>query len=301
MAGHGAGLGLRGPLADHDLRPHEALAASTRAGTRHAQRASRSQAGRKLTAQRSTTLHVERLVDRLVRDPHRGIIGKVNREPVRDLLGAPRSRPATILPTTVAPADPAHPGSRDARAVRGRDRPREPLLHVPPQRLVRRELGRPRTTRAPIGVPLRRRGAVVERATAGRGVPTQLARDRRRRTPKPPRDLPHSRAAHAKQRDLFPLAERQVASRRRPQADRSHPATLAEPPDADRRRHARRPRRLLARAASRDRPPEPLPLLPPPHRRPTRRPHPRPPRTIRRTTPNCSHRNPPHRGVARTT
>src|SRR6266571_3628368 len=227
----------------------------------------------------------------------RGIIGEVEREPVRDLLGTPRARPATIVPPTMAAADPAHGGTSDARAVRRRDRPREPLLHVPPQRLVRRELGRLRSTRAPIGVPLRRRGTVLKPAAAGRGVPTQLTRDRRRRTPKPPRDLPHSCAAHAKQRDLLPLAERQVTARRRPQADRRHPATLAEPPDADRRRHARRRGRLLARAPGRDRPPEPLPLLPPRHRRPTRRPHRRPPRTIRRPTPNRSHRNPPREGV----
>ncbi len=35
VAGHGAILGLGGPLADHDLRPHEALAAAARAGARH--------------------------------------------------------------------------------------------------------------------------------------------------------------------------------------------------------------------------------------------------------------------------
>ncbi|MGH7477959.1 MAG: hypothetical protein ACRELD_16995, partial [Longimicrobiales bacterium] len=42
-------------------------------------------------------------------------------------------------PTTVAPADPAHPGPSDAGAVRGRDHPREPLLNVPAQRHVRGE------------------------------------------------------------------------------------------------------------------------------------------------------------------
>ena len=220
---------------------------------------------------------------------------------MRDLLRAPRARPAPILAATVAAADPTHRRPGDAGAVRHPDRPRESLPHVAPQPLVGCELGRLRPTSPSVGVPLRRRGAVLEPTAAGRGVPPQLARDRRRRTTEPPRDLPHARAAHAKQRDLFTLTERQVAARRRPHTDRWHPATLAEPPDADGHRHARRCGRLLARAPRRDRPPEPLPLLPPPHRRPTRRPHPRPSRTIRRTTPNRSHRNPPHRGVARTT
>jgi len=161
------------------------------ARTRHPQRPSRAQPGRELAAQRATALHVERLVDRLVRDPHRGIIREVEREPVGDLLGAPRLRPAPILAATVAAADPAHLGSGDARAVRGRDDPGEPLLHIPPQRLVRGQLGRLRSPRAPVSVPLRGRCPVLEPTAAGRGVAVQLARDRRRRTPKPPRDLPH--------------------------------------------------------------------------------------------------------------
>src|SRR6266508_3767490 len=233
MAGHGPVGRLGGPLADHDLRPHEALAAFTRASARHPQRAPRAQAGRQLAAQRAAALHVERLVDRLVRDPHRGIIGKVDREPVRDLLRAPRARPAPILAATVAAADPTHRRPGDAGAVRHPDRPRESLPHVAPQPLVGCELGRLRPTSPSVGVPLRRRGAVLEPTAAGRGVPPQLARDRRRRTTEPPRDLPHARAAHAKQRDLFTLTERQVAARRRPHTDRWHPATLAEPPDAD--------------------------------------------------------------------
>ena len=50
-------------------------AAGARPG--HAQRPAGAQTRRQLAAQRATALHVQGLVDRLVRDPHRLIIGEV--------------------------------------------------------------------------------------------------------------------------------------------------------------------------------------------------------------------------------
>src|SRR5215218_8506725 len=122
-------------------------------------------------------------------------------------------------------------------------------------------------------MPLRGAGPILEPTATGRGIATQLPRDRRRRTPEPPRDLPHAATTRAKKSDLLPLAERQVTPRRRAQGDRWHPATLPKPADANRSRHARLGRRRLARQAASDRRPEPLAVLLPPRRRTSRRPH----------------------------
>ena len=73
----GAVLGLGGSLADHDLRGDELLAASSAARPRHPQRPAGAKTGGQLAAQRTAALHVERLVDRLMGDPHRLIIREV--------------------------------------------------------------------------------------------------------------------------------------------------------------------------------------------------------------------------------
>src|SRR4029453_10184222 len=142
----------------------------------------------------------------------------------------------------------------------------------------------------PLGIPLSRRGPILQPATAGRGVAAQLARDRRRRPIDPPGDLAHPAALSVEDRDLLALSERQVAPRQRRPADRWHPATLTKPPDADRRRHPGGPPALVARHPAGDRRPEPLPILTPRHRRPTRGTHRRSPRPIRPTPPRPSHR-----------
>ena len=97
------------------------------------QRPAGPQARDELPFERATALHVERLIDRLVRDPHRLIIGEVDPQPVRDLLRAPRRRPPTVLaPRLVAtlprrwsqaPAPPSRPaGEPDRRAAPARTR-----------------------------------------------------------------------------------------------------------------------------------------------------------------------------------
>jgi hypothetical protein len=101
-------LGLARPLADHDLVRHEPLAATSSPGAGDAQRPPSPQTRRQLAPQRAAALHIERLIDRLMRDAHRLIIGVVQAQPVGDLLRAPRPRPAPILPAPVTTADPRH-------------------------------------------------------------------------------------------------------------------------------------------------------------------------------------------------
>jgi hypothetical protein len=81
---------LGGPLADHDLGGDEVLAAAAaaHAGAGHAQRPAGAQARSAHVAALSTQ-HKQRLVDRLVEDAHRFIIGEVQTQSVGDLLRAP--------------------------------------------------------------------------------------------------------------------------------------------------------------------------------------------------------------------
>ena len=82
-------LDLGGPLPDQDFGSDKRLTATTAAGPWHAQRLPGAQAGRQFAAQCPPPLDVQRLVDSLVRDPHRDVIGILYPEAVGDLLRAP--------------------------------------------------------------------------------------------------------------------------------------------------------------------------------------------------------------------
>ena len=82
-------LDLGGPLPDQDFGSDKRLAVTTAAGPWHAQRLPGAQAGRQFAAQCPPPLDVQRLVDSLVRDPHRDVIGILYPEAVGDLLRAP--------------------------------------------------------------------------------------------------------------------------------------------------------------------------------------------------------------------
>jgi hypothetical protein len=100
--------------------------------------------------------------------------------------------------------------------------------------------------------------------------------------------------------DLLSLGEGQVPPRQRRRADRSHPATLTEPPAPHSRRQPGLRRSILAREPTSDRRPEHPPMLTPPTRRPTRRPHRQPSRRHSCPTSWSPHEPPPTRGVATT-
>ncbi len=110
MPGHGAVLGLGRPLADHDLGADEILATPLGARSGHAQGPPGAQARDQLAAKSAAALNIERLVDGLMGDPHRLIIGEIADKAVGDLLRAPRSGPRPIFTAAVAAADPSDVG-----------------------------------------------------------------------------------------------------------------------------------------------------------------------------------------------
>ena len=262
---------------------------------RHPQRPPGAQAGGQLALQRPPALDVERLVDRLMADPHRRVIRVVQPQALGDLLRAPRHSPSTVLPRPVPASLPGHgwPGNRGP--ARGGDMARQPLLHVGPQHRVRRELRRLRATGRPLRVPLGRGRPVLEAATPRRRIAPQLPRDRGRRPPEPAGHLAHAVTLRPQQGDLLPFREGQVAPgerlRRPRQVRRRHPARLPEPAEPDRLRDPHLHRRVLARQTCRDERPEPPPILTPRYPRPPRRPQLTPQGPIR--TPPTRHRNRP--------
>ena len=68
------------------------------------------------------------------------VIGKIDPEPVRDLLGAPRCCPPSILSWPVTATDPAHLGSWHELAIRAGDNATETILNVLAKLVVLSEL-----------------------------------------------------------------------------------------------------------------------------------------------------------------
>ena len=293
-------LRLGGPLADHDLVADEVLAA-LRASPRDPERPASPQARNELPLQRPAALDVERLIDRLVRDPHRVIIGEVDAQPVGDLLRAPGARPPAVLTPRLVPPVP-RPGRRPRHRgpVRPANLPRQPFLHVLPQPLVTYELRGLRTPSHHLRLPLRDRRPILQLPAASGRIASQLSGDRRWRAPDPPGDLTHTSTLRSEQRDLLPLSKRQVAPRQRGERNSWHPATVPKPPDTNRLRDPRELGGLHRRHPVADRQPEHRTIRPTRHRRPPRRPHHRPPRQLRRPSVRPAHRNPPGSSVATT-
>ena len=122
----------------HDVGADKLLAATTAASPRHAQRPPGAQACRQLAAQRPPPLDIQRLVDGLVRDPHRCIVWILYPDPMGDLLRAPRRRPRSVLAAAMtAPTPGAHVRARHRRPVLSHDRACKAVLHVAPQPIVR--------------------------------------------------------------------------------------------------------------------------------------------------------------------
>jgi hypothetical protein len=172
---HGSVVGFGWPLTDEDLIADEALTPCASARPRDAERTTGAEASGEFTPQRSSTLDEQRLVDRLMRDPHGRIIGEIELEPVGNLLGAPGRRPASVLASSVTPTDPPHIGTCQERPVEFADRARQGILHVLAECLVDGKLRQFRSPRTPICMPLGRQGTIVEIATARRGIPSQPA------------------------------------------------------------------------------------------------------------------------------
>ena len=293
VAWHCPVVGLGGALADHDLGADEGAAPLLGPGPGDSQRSPGSPTRHKLAPERTPALHIGRLVDGFVRDSHGLIVGEVDPEPVRDLLGTPRRCPPSILSGPVTATDPAHLGSWHQLAIRSSDLPTQTIRHIVAKGVVRGELRDLRAAGTPLCVPLRSRCPINHTTTTSRRVAAQLTRNRRRATTQAATDLTHPNTLRIKYGDLFPLRKRQITPRHRTQTDRRHPTSLAEPSRPNRRRHPRPGSRVLARDTPSDRFPEPDPILTPRFPRPTRRPHPATHRTNRLLTLHNTHRKPP--------
>ena len=150
---------------------------------RDPQRSPASQTRHQLPPQPASALHIGRLVDGLVRGfAQTSLWGKVDPEAVRDLLRTPRLRPPPISPPAVTATRPAHLGSWHHPTVGVGDLPTQAILHIPAQLVVGHQLGDLRAARTPLWVPLRCCCPINHPTTAGRRVPPQLPRNRRRRS-----------------------------------------------------------------------------------------------------------------------
>jgi hypothetical protein len=93
---------------DHDLGRDKTLASSADAGPRHSQHSPRSQAGREFSAQRSSALDEQCLIDSFVADAHCLVVRKVDRQASGYLFWAPCPGPSPILSLAMPAALPGH-------------------------------------------------------------------------------------------------------------------------------------------------------------------------------------------------
>src|SRR6185437_5133698 len=106
MSWHRPVLDLGGAFADQDLGGDVRPRLAPGARPRNTQRPPGAQTVDQLTLQRTAALDIERLVDRLVADPHGLIIGKIQLDPLGDLLRTPAPHPAPIAAMRLVPALP---------------------------------------------------------------------------------------------------------------------------------------------------------------------------------------------------
>ena len=168
MAGHRPVLDLGRPLADQD---HVGQLTTADPVERSTPRPAGAQAARQLGPQATSTLHEERLVDRLVGHPHLRLVGVILPQLPGDLLG----RPAGL----------------------------EEALDDPAQRSAAGQLGAPRATGAGECPGLGQVGPVAAPAA----VAGHLSRDRRRRPTHCPRDTPERFATAQAAADLLALGD----------------------------------------------------------------------------------------------
>ena len=216
VSGYGPISCFRRSFTDHDLRRDEGFSPPAATCPRYAQCPSRAKAGGQLTTECAAALYVERLIDRLMTDPHRLILGPVPRivdpKTVRDLLRTPGPSPSPVLPRPMPTTVPDDAWPLDHRSIRCRDPTRKPILHIAPQRLIRCQLGWLRPFGGPISMPLRRRCSVVQATASGRRVAPHLAGDRRRCSLQPASNMTYASSLGAQKSNLLTFLERQVTS-----------------------------------------------------------------------------------------
>ena len=205
----------------------------SRSGAGNTKRPSCAKTGHQLPLERTTALDVEGLIDRLVADPHGLIIGEIDRQPPRDLLGAPSFDPAAVPTMRLVPPLPPRTLRPNSSAVRRLDQTRKPVLDVIPQPLVGGQSGLLRPSGSPLRVPLRGRRLVLEPPRPGGSVAAHLTRDRRRIPPEPTGDLPKRDLLGTPDSDVLPLREGQISAGHSRGKTRVHAASVTEPPIGD--------------------------------------------------------------------
>ena len=209
------------------MRPTRSL----RATAWHAQRSPRAQAANQLSLECSTTLNVKGLIDGLVRDSHGLVLGEVDLETARNLLGAPSLKPLAILllAALVATIPGSFRRSRMDGAVGVANLSGEPLLNVVLESFIGHHLGDFWTLGEELGFPLGHRRSVVNSTTSSGGVAPQLARDGRRTAIQVTSDIAHALALNSQEGYLLSFMEGEVATRDRRQVNCWHSTTLSEP------------------------------------------------------------------------
>ena len=232
MARHSAVGHLGRAFADVD-HVRDPAAALCGLAVRLAQRPAGAQASRQVSSQRAASLHVQALVDGLVRHPHLHLRGEIQRQAPADLLGAVLQQ--------------------------------QPLLDMLTQPVVVRQQRDLRPPGPHVGSRLGDGGPVP--ALAAHRPPAQLPADRRRRAAQCTGDRPDSVPSGPPAGDLLTFGERQP-ERQRPTVrsgfnGRHHPASIPEPSPRNGSRHAHGVRCIAGDLARPDqRPVPPLNLHP---------------------------------------
>jgi hypothetical protein len=169
--------------------------------------------------------------------------------------------------------------------------PTQPGLDVLLQPRIACELRRLGAPSGGLRLPLRDRRPVLDSAASGRGVASQLARDRAGIALELTSDRPDPDTLRLQQSEVLTLVERQIAAGGLGQAQRRHAASVAKPSRRDWRGHADLERGVLRAPSLRDPTPEPALHMPGGHR-PTRGPH-RGPQSPIRLLLTSHHRTPP--------
>ena len=162
--------------------------------------------------ERPSALDVERLVDRLVADPHGLIIGEIDPQPLGDLFGTPGLHPAAIRSMGLALSVPLRTWWAHQSTIKRPLDGGQSFLDVVPQRFIRGQLGCLRPSSPPFGMPLRGRCLVLETKGSGRRVATKLSRDRRRIPVQSTGNLARTPSFSARVEGRCPRAPRKTSS-----------------------------------------------------------------------------------------
>ena len=154
MTWHRSIINIGRTVADHDSIADEGFVPASRSFAWHTQRSAGPQTCGQFPAQRTTSLDVQGLIDRLMTDPHGIILWIVNLKAVGDLLRAPCCRPPAALTMNRSPFLPYHRRAVESDANPIGDLPSQTLLDILAKDRVARQLAYPRSPSGSVSVPL---------------------------------------------------------------------------------------------------------------------------------------------------